>query len=735
MSFIINKLYDLDEKVLAQTIGLLRVYKLGNVLATQTMKFSNSFFNKFVKNKLPAESVEDQLERVIESLRHKSRGKLVSLLINEITKRITGVTIDSEIDSLVDKAALKDEDYIRVKLQADEQLLEKWEKQLIDFISKYKDFDMDLPYRRRADMIVEAVTNENIARMQKMVKKQSAREQEETEAAMDRILSDLPERQRQALKDTYGLKEVTGKTVRHLLLTMGPVTIGNMVGFGSYMALTILMHTVFTTMLQITLPFAAYTTATSALGYVLGPVGFIASAGWGMWRINKDSKKLSAQLLGTIFTEITYKNGKSFMPTDEFLSQWTSDAELAQKVHVDTSFSTAKVIVQDNKLVIDKAEWDQIQREAEEKADLKVEIALKELKEEFEQLKDSSVSKEEFENTVAAYEVKVDIINAQAKQNKILMEADLKKAKERQARELDKVNKELKVVKNEHEKKSRQLTIAEEKNRKHEEERRKDKAEKASLREQLAKSKKENEEKDRINREQARINKEQAEINKKLQSELDNLHEQIVVKDNTLLGIKNVLTKFAQQVGAPIDAVAGWDDYEKLLFKALQDLQDAEIKKDKNKEKQKEKLRLKLKKRYDRLDDESINQLQLGEFLFNNHKDSEYIDFSFMLMSYGKCLENVLKKYLYLHREIGENDKRTLGKLVGILEERLKADKVALEKLNKFVKIRNNAVHDAKGIDRKLMLKARNLLFNMDDEVNGNKYILDYIYSRMYCKP
>lgn len=336
---------------------------------------------------------------------------------------------------------------------------------------------------------------------------------------------------------------------------------------------------------------------------------------------------------------------------------------------------------------------------------------------------------------MAAFEVKMDTVKVQAKHNQERMEAELKKAEERQAKELDKKNKEIQAYKDESEKKSRQLSIAEEKNRRNDEARRASEAEKKSLREQLNKSQKENEEKDRINREQARINKEQAEINKKLQNELDNLHEQIVAKDNTLLGIKNVLTKFAQQIGAPIDAVAGWDDYEKLLFKALQDLQDAEIKKDRNKEKQKEKLRLKLKKRYDCLDDESINQLQLGEFLFNNHKDSEYMDFSFLLMSYGKCLENVLKKYLYLHREIGENDKSTLGKLVLLLEERLKADKAALDKLDKFVKIRNDAVHDAKGIDRKLMLKARNLLFNMDDEINGNKYILDYIYSRMYCRP
>lgn len=733
MAFIINKLYDFTENELAQTIGVLRVYKLESLLATQTTKLSNSIFNKFSKNKRPVESVEERLAKEVISLSHYPKETLISLMINEITKRITGLTITSGLDDLVADSMRQGTHHIKLRLQSDAYLAEKWEKHLIDFISEYKKFDMDLPYRRRADMIVEAVGNENMARMQKMAKKQSSREQKATEEAMDKVLKDLPEHQRQALKETFNLNELSGKTMRRVLASMGPVALGNLGGFGTYMALSTLMHTVFTTMLQITLPFAAYTSAAGAMSVFLGPVGLLASFAWGSWKITKDRKKLSADLLSNIFSDIALRQGKTFMPSEESLSQWTTDAALARKIHVDTTFSEAKVIIQGNKLVIDRDEWERVKKDNKEKADLREKIATKELNEEFEQLKQSSVSKEELENIVAAFEVKMDTVRVQAKHNQERMEAELKKAEERQAKELDKKNKEIQAYKNEHEKKSRQLSIAEEKNRKHEQERIKDKAEKASLREQLARSKKENEEKDRINKEQARVNKEQAEINKKLQSELDNLHEQIVVKDNTLLGIKNVLTKFAQQVGAPIDAVAGWDDYEKLLFKALQDLQDAEIKKDKNKEKQKEKLRLKLKKRYDRLDDESINQLQLGEFLFNNHKDSEYMDFSFMLMSYGKCLENVLKRYLYLHKEIGKDDKRTLGNLVLVLEERLNADRAALDKLNKFVEIRNNAVHDAKGINRKLMLKARNLLFNMDDEINGNKYILDYIYRRMYC--
>lgn len=44
-------------------------------------------------------------------------------------------------------------------------------------------------------------------------------------------------------------------------------------GFGAYMALTTIMHAVMTTLLGITLPFAAYMTATSALSFFLGPVG------------------------------------------------------------------------------------------------------------------------------------------------------------------------------------------------------------------------------------------------------------------------------------------------------------------------------------------------------------------------------------------------------------------------------------------------------------------------------
>lgn len=391
MAFIINKLYDFNENELAQTIGVLRVYKLENLLATQTTKLSNSIFNKFSKNKRAVESVEEKLAKEVVSLRHYPKETLISMMINEITKRITGLTITSGLDDLVADSVRQGTHHIKLRLQSDAYLAEKWEKHLIDFISEYKKFDMDLPYRRRADMIVEAVGNENMVRMQKMAKKQSSREQKATEEAMDKVLKDLPEHQRQALKETFNLNELSGKTVRRVMASMGPFALGNLGGFGTYMALSTLMHTVFTTMLQITLPFAAYTSAAGAMSVFLGPVGFLASFAWGSWRITKDRKKLSADLLSNIFSDIALRQGKSFMPPEESLAQWTSDAALAQKIHVDTTFSEAKVIIQGNKLVIDRDEWERVKKDNKEKADLKEKIALKELNEEFEQFKQSSV--------------------------------------------------------------------------------------------------------------------------------------------------------------------------------------------------------------------------------------------------------------------------------------------------------------------------------------------------------
>jgi hypothetical protein len=74
-------------------------------------------------------------------------------------------------------------------------------------------------------------------------------------------------------------------------------------GFGTYLVLTTIMHAVFTSMLGITLPFAAYTTATSALAFLTGPVGVMLSLSIGLlgyfWGRKKIERSQYAMIVWT----------------------------------------------------------------------------------------------------------------------------------------------------------------------------------------------------------------------------------------------------------------------------------------------------------------------------------------------------------------------------------------------------------------------------------------------------
>ena len=100
------------------------------------------------------------------------------------------------------------------------------------------------------------------------------------------------------IQKSLGIRDLTGKTLREVFLKSGLPVAGLATvqagGFGAYLALTTIMHAVFTSLLGITLPFAAYTGATSALAFLSGPVGIVLSLGvaglgyfWGQHRIQR----------------------------------------------------------------------------------------------------------------------------------------------------------------------------------------------------------------------------------------------------------------------------------------------------------------------------------------------------------------------------------------------------------------------------------------------------------------
>ena len=125
---------------------------------------------------------------------------------------------------------------------------------------------------------------------------------EHIEAEIDRRLQALSRGEREALQRDLGLTRLTGKELRSFAarggLTAVTLTGAASTGMGLYLATTTITHALATTLLGITLPFAAYTTLTSALSLLVSPVGALVLVGaggliqWGKLRRAIDQRVL-----------------------------------------------------------------------------------------------------------------------------------------------------------------------------------------------------------------------------------------------------------------------------------------------------------------------------------------------------------------------------------------------------------------------------------------------------------
>jgi hypothetical protein len=157
---------------------------------------------------------------------------------------------------------------------------------------------------------VEAISRrhqeESLASLRKMVAKMSTQERADLERTVTEELERLPHDQREAVLRDLRLDSLSGEAVMKILLAAGgplaSMTALSAAGFGAYVALTTIIHAVATTVLGITLPFALYTTATSVLSSLTGPVGWLlgGAAIFVTWRFSE--RKLSRSLFAGLIT-------------------------------------------------------------------------------------------------------------------------------------------------------------------------------------------------------------------------------------------------------------------------------------------------------------------------------------------------------------------------------------------------------------------------------------------------
>ena len=123
----------------------------------------------------------------------------------------------------------------------------------------------------------------------------------EIDEAINQQISQLTESERKTIQAALKLDDLSASTVRNVIFTTSPTmllsTIVGASGFGAYIALSVIVHTVFTSVLGITLPFGIYMGLSSALAAVTGPLAPIFIGGGMIFAWLKSGKKLNVDLL------------------------------------------------------------------------------------------------------------------------------------------------------------------------------------------------------------------------------------------------------------------------------------------------------------------------------------------------------------------------------------------------------------------------------------------------------
>ncbi len=249
--------------------------------------------------------LEDELKKEMDKLNLLNKSDLVDLFYDELANKVKYKENDNE---------------------------EGLSIAVIEETSKnYDDIDESLTPASKAVAITHRFAEKFYPKTTEKLENASDEELKEFERTFEDKLKEAKEEDIEEIKNELGVNEITGEAVRKALTKSGgPITmiaLMNLSGFGAYLMLSTVMHAIFTTMLGITLPFAAYTGASSALAFLTGPFGILLATGFGGWSLFKGKGKLTRSLLTVPVFLGVKANDKPLLPKKEELPSYLDSAE------------------------------------------------------------------------------------------------------------------------------------------------------------------------------------------------------------------------------------------------------------------------------------------------------------------------------------------------------------------------------------------------------------------------
>ena len=300
----------------------------GTTVANKGAKLVNKIGGLFGKNPgvkvVEEKRIEDYIKEEKDKISHLDREKLDEKLI-EVLKGRADINVEASEDTISAK--------------------------VIDSVSKHMKLGENMTIAQKADGIHRRYLEKLLNNIQKQLKSQGEDEAEKTIEEINKNVETLSDKDKEELKKVLNVDKLTGKEIRSILMKAGAptaiiATLGAS-GFGAFMALTTIIHAIFTTILGVTLPFAVYTGATSALSFVLGPAGLVFIAGTTIWQFTKGNKNLKNEIMGQLIFASVNSYGGSFVAKDKDLPSHESNPLVLQEM--EKRDEEYKNLVEDNR--------------------------------------------------------------------------------------------------------------------------------------------------------------------------------------------------------------------------------------------------------------------------------------------------------------------------------------------------------------------------------------------------
>lgn len=321
MPNIFDGLGNMDDEKLRYQIATLETVTIANVTSElgqkagkSTIKFVNSIRGLFDNGKYTEPvvvSIEDRITLAKQNLEKVDRAGL-----NARMKQL----LMAKAEATGNKFEPNPTDDV-ISIAVIETAAKRYKNQISEVLSP----------AQKADAIRYRYNEKLLEQTKESLQKQSEEQKRKTEEEIQNKINNMTGKEQEELQKALNVEELTGNTVRQILTTTAGTTAAmialDVSGFGAYMALTTIMHAVFTTTLGITLPFAAYSGATSVLAFITGPVGWITLLGVQALMINNSRNKLIYELMAQVVWNSIVEYGKKFTPSDEELPSWLPDME------------------------------------------------------------------------------------------------------------------------------------------------------------------------------------------------------------------------------------------------------------------------------------------------------------------------------------------------------------------------------------------------------------------------